>query len=163
MFQWNRKNRIRKLADQARQYVESQYVEPKKVESKPLTVESPKTPYDTSIKHSARGESTTQHIQFQTWSMGDGKAGAEATVDDKDNYNSSRIERTMRSISSAPASRVLKELDKSINMTFVDKLLEHISRRHMRDTDVYKAAQVDATPKWRVFWKITLLNLVLWY
>lgn len=70
---------------------------------------------------------------------------------DQDNYDGETIQKTIRSISSAtPVSRILRELDDNTNKTFVDKMLEHISRRHMKDADVYKAAQVDR----RLFSKI---------
>jgi hypothetical protein len=52
--------------------------------------------------------------------------------------------------SSAPASRILNELDANKNMTFVEKMLEHIDKRHLLDSDVYKTAQVDR----RLFSKI---------
>ena len=70
---------------------------------------------------------------------------------DGDNYDGDKIRRTIQSISvSTPASRILKELDKNTNITFVDKLLDHISRRHLKDSAVYKAAQIDR----RLFSKI---------
>ena len=61
----------------------------------------------------------------------------------RDGYDSSMVKKTMQSISSSPASRILKELDETTNMSFVDKMLEHINKRHMKDPDVYKAAQID--------------------
>ena len=69
----------------------------------------------------------------------------------RDNYDSSTIQRTLRNMSdSTPAARILRDLDNYTDMTFVDKLLEHISKSHMKDSDVYKAAQIDR----RLFSKI---------
>ena len=46
--------------------------------------------------------------------------------------------------------RALRTLEDSTNMSFVDKMLDYINIKHMRDSDVYKAAQVDR----RLFSKI---------
>ncbi len=123
MFKWIRKNRIQKLVTQARQFLESNYVEPEIEENIPVVPESPKKP----------GE---PKVQFQVWGM--------------DNYDSDNIDDAMSRLTTETSHRILEELAGNIDMTFVDKLLEHISKRHMRDSEVYKAAQVDR----RLFSKI---------
>lgn len=147
MFEWIRRNRIQKLVTQAGQYVEKIYVEPKKEEApKPVTPESSKTTSESKVQFSMRDNGASEHPKFQRWDEGNGPKYSL-----RDNYDSGTITRTMRNMSPAtPTSRILKELDANTNMTFVDKMLEHISKRHMRDVDVYKAAQVDR----RLFSKI---------
>ena len=68
-----------------------------------------------------------------------------------DNYDCASIGNAVRSLSSdAGLSDALRAIEANTNMSFVDKLLEHINSRHMRDSDVYKAAQLDR----RLFSKI---------
>ena len=54
-------------------------------------------------------------------------------------YNSANISATL-----------LKDLDKTINQTFVDALILYINQKGMRDSEVYKTAQIDR----RLFSKI---------
>lgn len=146
LFGWLRKHHIGKLADQAREYLSNNFADPEK---------EGKTQYSRDDVYSSEHQSTTlysvqaddsePHVQFQRWDID------EPDIDQKDNYNSSAIQQTIRAISdSTPSSGILKKLDANTNMTFVEKLLEHISKRHMRDSDVYKAAQIDR----RLFSKI---------
>lgn len=68
-----------------------------------------------------------------------------------DYYNRDTIRSAVRSLSSADSyESVLSMLESNTNLSFVDKLLEHVSRKHLRDPEVYKAAQVDR----RLFSKI---------
>ena len=74
-------------------------------------------------------------IQFQTW----------------DNYDSDIIQVAMRDLSSNNSPlRTLETLEKNTDMSFVEKMRDHISKRHLQDSEVYKAAQVDR----RLFSKI---------
>ncbi len=160
MFEGLRRRHIEKLADQAREYLENHYV--KSIIERSADshgAEGPSKP-----QHSMQENDSGGHVQFQ--SRDDGIYFSFSEEDDipssmreddypaygaGDNYDSSTIQRTMRNLSSStPASRILKELGENTNMTFVDKMLEHISKRHIRDTDVYKAAQIDR----RLFSKI---------
>ena len=69
----------------------------------------------------------------------------------RDNYDSDTVQLAMRSLtaSSSPVC-TSRTLDEIMNMSFVEKMLEHINRKHLRDSDVYKAAQIDR----RLFSKI---------
>ena len=141
--------------EQTRQYIQEQYVETKKEAQKPSTDTSSGS---SKLQYSRRDTSSEPKPQFQVWDNDIKPKFSERDSYDngpkfslRDNYDSSSVQRTMRSLSSAtPTSRVLRDLENSTNMTFVDKLLEHISKRHMRDSDVYRAAQVDR----RLFSKI---------
>ena len=147
MFEWFKKNRINRLVNLARDYLEKNFVEPQKEEKpKPAPAEPPKASSESKVQFSMREKSPSGTAQFQKWDVDDGPKFSM-----RDNYDSITISRTMKNMSaSTPTSRILKELDDNTNMTFVDKMLEHISKRHMRDSDVYKAAQVDR----RLFSKI---------
>ena len=62
----------------------------------------------------------------------------------EDRYSASTVSRLLRSCSSSDnigASR--QTLGQSVNQGFVDKMLYYISKKGMRDSEVYKAAQVD--------------------
>lgn len=134
MFEWIKRKRIEKLVNQARQYVDSQFVAPKK---------------EGKIQYSIWDGGSDGHVQFQRWDTDDSEGKVQYSL--RDRYDGDAIQKTMQSMSAAaPISRIIKELDASTNMTFVDKMLEHISKRHMRDSDVYKAAQIDR----RLFSKI---------
>lgn len=91
----------------------------------------------------------TQYVQ-KTYIDPKKLSGARYSVSD-DDYDEDSIVRTMKELSAAtPPSKVLRALEEYTNMSFVDKLLEHINKRHLRDSEVYKAAQVDR----RLFSKI---------
>lgn len=44
---------------------------------------------------------------------------------------------------SRPVEEINADLEESVEMSFVDKLLGHISEKKLRDTQVYKAAHID--------------------
>ena len=67
-----------------------------------------------------------------------------------DNYSEKSVSAFMKKLSASPAIPELEQLDNSIDRSFVDKMLEHISRKQLKDSAVYKAAQVDR----RLFSKI---------
>lgn len=63
---------------------------------------------------------------------------------DRDRYSSGSVDGAMRFLyADTSPLRAVSVLDKCTNMSFVDKMLEHINANHLRDTDVYKAAGVD--------------------
>ncbi len=69
----------------------------------------------------------------------------------RDNYNGEVIDTAMRSLPDVGSpSRALRALDESTDVSFVDRMLEYISDKRLRDSAVYKAAQVDR----RLFSKI---------
>ncbi len=85
------------------------------------------------------------NVQYQRW------CSDEEFEQLEDNYNSEAILKLLKNMSySTPASKILKDLDANTNMTFVDKLLQHIAKWHGKDSDVYKTAQIDR----RLFSKI---------
>lgn len=69
----------------------------------------------------------------------------------RDNYNSRAIRTAMRQLSETTSPlQTLKALDNSTDISFVEKMLELINAKGLRDSDVYKSAQIDR----RLFSKI---------
>ena len=61
-----------------------------------------------------------------------------------DRYDAGSIRATLSGLPyTASPGQIRRMLDDSTDMSFVDKMLEHISRKNASDASVYKAAQVD--------------------
>lgn len=76
---------------------------------------------------------------------------SDRTPSESDKYNTAEINRIMHQISPNSSTHdLLKQLDKTVNQTFSDKLAFLIRKSGMHDTQVYKAAQMDK----RLFSKI---------
>lgn len=156
MLKWFRKRRIAKSVEAARIFVNENYKEP------------PKTPSGTSsgIRYSLRTDpkfsrDPESQIKYSYSEEPEAKAKEEQSqikysdrdvrYSPRDNYDSHSIDRAVRSLSSEDSPlRALRTLEDNTNMSFVDKMLDYINAKHMRDSDVYKAAQVDR----RLFSKI---------
>ena len=142
MFERDRKQKTDELADAAKAYADANYKEPAEPPAEPSSA----------VRFSLEPSFNTEH-QFRRRS---GSAREKADDDDvqyslRDNYNSRSIDSAVRSLSSsASPSGTLKALEDNTNISFVDKMLEYVNAKHMRDSDVYKAAQVDR----RLFSKI---------
>lgn len=68
-----------------------------------------------------------------------------------DTFSSSAVATAMRKYNfSTGVEALLRDLDKTTNKTFVDALIAHINKKGLRDSEVYKAAQIDR----RLFSKI---------
>lgn len=62
----------------------------------------------------------------------------------EDSYDASKVTQLLRNYSTASDfNEMLRELEENVNQTFVDRLLHYISEKGVRDSEVYKAAQVD--------------------
>lgn len=73
----------------------------------------------------------------------------------EDHYNASAVSRVLRNYSTASNyNEMLKTLEQNVNQTFVDRMLYYINAKGVRDSEVYKAAQVDK----RLFSKIVSNN-----
>lgn len=69
----------------------------------------------------------------------------------QDPYNASQISCLLRGYSDTDnVDEAIRNLEQAVNQTFVDKLLDYIKKKDLRDSQVYKAAQVDK----RLFSKI---------
>ncbi len=146
MFEWRKKKYLDDLAAKAGAYTDSQFITPEEEKRKAEAEKLKQAVITATAKQVYQNHVVLNepHVQYQRWS-GDGSYSLE------DNYDDETIGNTLRNMSSsAPASRILNELDANKNMTFVEKMLEHIDKRHLLDSDVYKTAQVDR----RLFSKI---------
>lgn len=170
MFKWFRERRIAKSVEAAKIFVNENYKEPPKTSSGTSS----------GIRYSRRAEPKfSRDVKYSISFSEEPKPKAEEDeklqrVDEadvqyslresdvkysdrdvryslRDNYDSSSIDRAVRSLSSTDSPlRALRTLEDNTNMSFVDKMLDYINIKHLRDSDVYKAAQVDR----RLFSKI---------
>lgn len=176
VFEYFRKKRIQKFTYKAIMYIVHNY-EP---EDKPIppTDDEIKTPKETPKPHnggvrysiSIRNDNDTKHdngmsletddkedIKYSdrypsksTGSLSDIKY-SDRTPSELDKYDTEEITRIMHQMSpNSSAYDLLKQLDKTVNQTFSDRLAFLIRKSGMRDTQVYKAAQMDK----RLFSKI---------
>ena len=67
-----------------------------------------------------------------------------------DFFNQDRVTRLMQSADTLSPKELSRQLDSTLNQTFTDKLIELINEKGMRDSAVYRAAQMDR----RLFSKI---------
>ena len=100
-----------------------------------MTSEIPEEKQESKVKFSVR-ETTEKKDSDRKYSV-------------RDNYNEKSVSDFMRKFSDSVTAES-SDLDKSINMSFVDKMLDYIDKKQLRDVAVYKAAQVDR----RLFSKI---------
>lgn len=167
MFGWVHKKKITKLAEAARAFVDANYKEPPKTSagtsdgvrySRRISNDNlPKFSRETKpqIKYSLSEEpehkSEDDHVQYSLKEPQVKYSDRDIRYSLRDNYDSRSIDRAVRSLSLTESPlRALRTLEDSTNMSFVDKMLDYINIKHLRDSDVYKAAQVDR----RLFSKI---------
>ena len=116
---------------------------------------------DSGIKYSHRGTGkASSEIRYSLsldddddkdirYSLRGGDSNDELKLDDT--FSSSAVATAMRKYNfSTGVDALLRDLDKTTNKTFVDALIAHINKKGLRDSEVYKAAQIDR----RLFSKI---------
>lgn len=133
MFEFLKKNRIKRYTENASEYLQANFIpeiEPEKKTSTGSDVRYSMRIYNDDIKYSDRNVS-------------------DISVDDA--YDSLTVDSLMKNYSATAGTLdFLKQLDKSTNKTFVDTLVLYINKKGLRDSEVYKAAQIDR----RLFSKI---------
>lgn len=150
MLEWYRKRKIDILANAAKAYVDTNYKEPTKPSGeRSSTVKFSRDPQFSRSSSSAQEQ--TGEIRFSIKDPNLKSNDDDVQYSLRDNYNSRSIDSAVRSLSSSVSTLdTIKAIENNTNMSFVDKMLEYINTKHMRDSDVYKAAQVDR----RLFSKI---------
>ena len=169
MFEIFRKKRITKYTDRASEYLEQTFtpeappVVPKKESitryklytdlsgSTPNSKEGvkyqkKKTPLnDDDVRYSLDDTPADSGIKYSIRNTSD------SSIALGDKYDSSEVASLMQKYNlSTTAPSLLKALENTTNKTFVDTLIIHINKKGMRDSEVYKAAQIDR----RLFSKI---------
>lgn len=152
MFDIFRKRRIKKYAKDAWAYVLRTYeapAGPREIRYSLKEKTKPESTQDSGeLQHSA-GETryslkTVERPIEQDIHSGDIKVNLRKKPKPKDPYSASEVTRLLRSYSTAgDVNEMLRILEESVNQTFVDRLLHYINEKGVRDSEVYKAAQVD--------------------
>lgn len=110
----------------------------------------PQTKYSYSEEPETKNDETSE-VKYSLKTLDIKFSDRDVQYSFRDNYDSQSIDRAVRSLSSSGSPlKALRTLEINTNMSFVDKMLDYINIKHMRDSDVYKAAQVDR----RLFSKI---------
>ena len=170
MFEWFHKCKIAKLSKAAKVFVNANYKEPPKPKA-PVSASNgvqyslrdntndrqrfildnePEVQYSLREKPKEQPEEKN-YIRYSINETDSDYADHNVQYSVRDNYNSQSIDRAVRSLSSTNSPLgALRTLENNTNMSFVDKMLDYINAKHMRDSDVYKAAQIDR----RLFSKI---------
>ncbi len=166
MFGRSRKEKIYELVDAAKAFADANYREPPAYsgtvghgrgrgdhDERIKSDENNGIRSDDGLKFSEEivPEPENSGVQYSSRTSERGRTIRDALRGPRDRYDSRYVDRVVRLLlsdrSSAGAARTL---DNNTNMSFVDKMLEYIKEGHMRDSDVYKAANIDR----RLFSKI---------
>lgn len=181
MFTFFRKRRIKKYIEEASAYVQQKYtvfVQPTKIKQEKADGTSPPLSSEIRFKlqdpesnksegkvlYSDRG-SKVRYSDRETEILYGEKDENENPSKNvsyslkkkpyEDHYNASEVSNVLRNYSVADNyNEMLKMLEQNVNQTFVDRMLYYINLKGVRDSEVYKAAQVDK----RLFSKIVSNN-----
>lgn len=145
MLEIFRKKRITKYTNNASEYLQ-QIFTPEAPTNSGIKFQKKKTPASNSgIKYSLPDVADTDDIKYSL------RESSDSSIALEDKYDSTAVASLMQKYNlSTTAPTLLKALDKTTNKTFVDTLILYISKKGMRDAEVYKAAQLDR----RLFSKI---------
>ena len=164
MLKWFRERKIAKSVEVVKIFVNENYKESPKTpsgtssgirysrraEPKFSRNSEPQTKYSYSEEPEAKNDETSE-VKYSLKTLDIKFSDRDVQYSFRDNYDSQSIDRAVRSLSSSDSPlKALRTLEINTNMSFVDKMLDYINIKHMRDSDVYKAAQVDR----RLFSKI---------
>ncbi len=164
MLKWFRERKIAKSVEVVKIFVNENYKESPKTpsgtssgirysrraEPKFSRNSEPQTKYSYSEEPEAKNDETSE-VKYSLKTLDIKFSDRDVQYSFRDNYDSQSIDRAVRSLSSSDSPlKALRTSEINTNMSFVDKMLDYINIKHMRDSDVYKAAQVDR----RLFSKI---------
>ncbi len=165
-----RMERLDRIEEWASNYIKANYVDPAPspqqhmdhirycIDDTEEEIEAGRS-YSVSTVPGERPESVNEKPDASGQKPGNNNAGIQYSVSKlpspsdvlRDNYSSDTVQNVLRGLSSTGSTdRLVRMLQETTNMSFVTKMLEHINRKHLRDAQVYKAAQLDR----RLFSKI---------
>ena len=164
MFGRSHKKKIYELVDAAKAFADANYREPSAYsgtvrhsrgrgdhDERIKSDENNGIRSDDGLKFSEETEPENSGLQYSSRSSERVRAIRDALCGPRDRYDSRYVDRVVRNLLSDRSSvGAARALDNNTNMSFVDKMLEYIKEGHMRDSDVYKAANIDR----RLFSKI---------
>lgn len=138
MFGLFRRKRIMKYVDGASAYVLQNYTAP---------VQSTGIKFSLSVDSNPPKEDGIQYSDRIRYSERESSDDIQYKLREKkkeDSYDAAEVTRLLRKSSNANNfSEMLETLERNVNQSFVDRLLYYINKRGVRDSEVYKAAQVD--------------------
>lgn len=161
MFDTLRKRRIADYSEKAAIYVKRKYV-PAAPQEKPTIVPPKKNGADSGVRYSRKPikHDDRPTILYSIDDTSDDLSDIRYSIDEpsetesinlNDPYSTTAVSAAMKNYqTTAGAETLLKALEKSTNQTFVDALMAYIKKKGLRDSEVYKAAQIDR----RLFSKI---------
>ena len=161
MFDTLRKRRIADYTEKAAVYVKRKFV-PAAPQEKPTIVPQKNNGADSGVRYSRKPikhddrptilysiDDTSDDLSDIRYSMDEPSETEAITLNDP--YSTTAVSDAMKNYqTTAGAETLLKALEKSTNQTFVDALMAYIKKKGLRDSEVYKAAQIDR----RLFSKI---------
>lgn len=163
MFRHFKKKRIEKYVEDAAAYLQINYKKPLPFDGMRFSIEDDdeipqeQTPQkDSGIRYSKKpqpqqqpNDSGIRYSKKPQPQLQPDDSSPRYSVEDPaqstaDRYCASEVTRIIRSCSNERnVPEMLKNLERNVNLTFVDKLLHFIRMKGLRDSEVYKAAHVD--------------------
>ena len=139
MFDFFKKRRIEKYTKWASAYIQQNYIDPN-------------PPIKTNKRDDVRYDLGDDPIIYKREDKPKEKIlYSRRDSSDVDKFNASKVSNVLKNYSTASNyNEMLEKLEENVNQTFVERLLYYINAKTMRDSEVYKAAQVDK----RLFSKI---------
>ena len=148
MFKWFRERRIVKSVEAARIFLIENYKEPPKTSSgtssgirysrraepKFSRDPEPQVKYSYSEEPEEKAEEKSE-VKYSLKNPDIKFSDRDVQYSFRDNYDSQSIDRAVRSLSSSDSPlKALRTLEDNTNMSFVDKMLDYINIKHMRDS-----------------------------
>lgn len=97
-----------------------------------------------SVLYSDRDSSSTEQAESNSIDRPQVQLSLKELPKKEDSYDAAEVAQSLRVFASGgDLMKAIRFLEQSINQTFVDKLLYYIKIKGVRDSKVYKAAQVD--------------------
>ena len=154
MFERMKERKAEKLYEAALAYVQAYYTAPASEEPKPARYDDDEYVRFSKIVGSEllhRPKDGEKARVSHSPQNGGGEQDGHVSFSARDNYDGATIAAAMRGLPDAGSfATALRALDESTDVSFVDRMLEYISDKRLRDSAVYKAAEIDR----RLFSKI---------